>query len=136
MIDYDDIDETYNEEEPTPRVFKLITGEEIVTTVTRTDEHYFVVEVPLEIRYNSIKGSLFLSKWMVGADYSKVMTLAGASVVSVSAAEQLVVDNYYTYREEMVKSLSEFIVDEDDEDQEEYNEILLEEPDDDTPTYH
>ena len=73
---------------------------------------------------------------MVGADYSKVMTLAGASVVSVSAAEQLVVDNYYTYREEMVKSLSEFIVDEDDEDQEEYNEILLEESDDDTPTYH
>ena len=56
--------------------------------------------------------------------------------VSVSAAEQLVVDNYYTYREEMVKSLSEFIVDEDDEDQEEYNEILLEGSDDDTPTYH
>ncbi len=55
MIDYDDIDDTYNEEEPIPRVFKLITGEEIVTTVTRTDEHYFVVEVPLEIRYNSIQ---------------------------------------------------------------------------------
>ena len=71
---------------------------------------------------------------MVGADYSKVMTLAGASVVSVSAAEQLVVDNYYTYREEMVKSLSESIVDDDNE--EEYNEILLEESDDDTPTYH
>lgn len=136
MIDYDEIDETSNEEEPTPRVFKLITGEEIVTTVTRTDEHYFVVEVPLEIRYNSIKGSLFLSKWMVGADYSKVMTLSGASIISVSAAEQLVVDNYYTYREELVKSLSESDDDLDEENEEEYNEILLEESDEDTPTYH
>ena len=132
MSELDDYGEEF--EDDRPRVFKLITGEEIVTTVTRTDEHYFVVEVPLEIRYNSIKGSLFLSKWMVGADYSKVMTLAGASVVSVSAAEQLVVDNYYTYREEMVKSLSESVVDDDDE--EEYNEILLDESDDDTPTYH
>jgi len=135
MIDYDEIDEMPNEEETEPRVFKLITGEEIITTVARTDAHYFVVEVPLEIRYNSIKGSLFLSKWMVGADYSKVMTLSGASVVSVSAAEQLVVDNYYTYREEMVKSLTESD-DEEDDDEEEYNEILLEESDDDTPTYH
>ena len=37
---------------------------------------------------------------------------------------------------EMVKSLSESIVDEDDDNEEEYNEILLEESDDDTPTYH
>ena len=58
-----------------------------------------------------------------------------SSVVSVSAAEQLVVDNYYTYREEMVKSLTESD-DEDDDDEEEYNEILLDESDDDTPTYH
>jgi len=133
MSELDDYGEEF--EDDRPRVFKLITGEEIVTTVTRTDEHYFVVEVPLEIRYKSIKGSLFLSKWMVGADYSKVMTLSGTSVVSVSAAEQLVVDNYYTYREEMVKSLTESDDVVDDE-EEEYNEILLEESDDDTPTYH
>lgn len=133
MSELDDYGEEF--EDDRPRVFKLITGEEIVTTVIRTDDSYFIIEVPLEIRYNSIKQSLFLTKWMFGADYSKVMTLSGTSIVSASAAEQLVVDNYYTYREEMVKSLTESD-DEDDDDEEEYNDILLEGSDDDTPTYH
>jgi hypothetical protein len=43
----------------------------------------------------------------MGSDYSKVMTLAGTSVVSIAGPEDLVLENYYNYREELVKSLTE-----------------------------
>lgn len=123
--------EDYGEEfeDDRPRVFKLITGEEIVTTVIRTDDSYFIIEVPLEIRYNSIKQSLFLTKWMFGADYSKVMTLAGASIVSVSAAEDFVAENYNEYRRQLVEGL----IDKEEDTKEEYEQIHI---DDDTPTLH
>ncbi len=125
--------EDYGEEfeDDRPRVFKLITGEEIVTTVIRTDDSYFIIEVPLEIRYNSIKQSLFLTKWMFGADYSKVMTLAGASIVSVSAAEDFVSENYAEYRRQLVEGL----IDKKEDDTEEYEQIHVE-TDEDTPTLH
>jgi hypothetical protein len=125
--------EDYGEafEDDRPRVFKLITGEEIVTTVIRTDDSYFIIEVPLEIRYNSIKQSLFLTKWMFGADYSKVMTLAGASIVSVSAAEDFVTENYNEYRRQLVEGL----IDKKEDTTEEYEQIHIE-TDEDTPTLH
>ena len=125
--------EDYGEafEDDHPRVFKLITGEEIVTTVIRTDDSYFIIEVPLEIRYNSIKQSLFLTKWMFGADYSKVMTLAGASIVSVSAAEDIVSENYAEYRRQLVEG----IIDKKEDTTEEYEQINIE-TDEDTPTLH
>jgi len=125
--------EDYGEafEDERPRVFKLITGEEIVTTVIRTDDSYFIIEVPLEIRYNSIKQSLFLTKWMFGADYSKVMTLAGASIVSVSAAEDFVSENYAEYRRQLVEGL----IDKKEDTTEEYEQINIE-TDEDTPTLH
>ena len=125
--------EDYGEafEDDHPRVFKLITGEEIVTTVVRTDDSYFIIEVPLEIRYNSIKQSLFLTKWMFGADYSKVMTLAGASIVSVSAAEDIVSENYAEYRRQLVEG----IIDKKEDTTEEYEQINIE-TDEDTPTLH
>ena len=125
--------EDYGEEfeDDRPRVFKLITGEEIVTTVVRTDDSYFIIEVPLEIRYNSIKQSLFLTKWMFGADYSKVMTLAGASIVSVSAAEDIVSENYAEYRRQLVEG----IIDKKEDTTEEYEQINIE-TDEDTPTLH
>jgi len=125
--------EDYGEafEDERPRVFKLITGEEIVTTVVRTDDSYFIIEVPLEIRYNSVKQSLFLTKWMFGADYSKVMTLAGASIVSVSAAEDIVTENYAEYRRQLVEG----IIDKKEDTTEEYEQINIE-TDEDTPTLH
>jgi len=125
--------EDYGEafEDERPRVFKLITGEEIVTTVVRTDDSYFIIEVPLEIRYNSVKQSLFLTKWMFGADYSKVMTLAGASIVSVSAAEDFVSENYAEYRKQLVEG----IIDKKEDTTEEYEQINIE-TDEDTPTLH
>lgn len=124
--------EDYGEafEDERPRVFKLITGEEIVTTVVRTDEHYFIIEVPLEIRYNSIKQSMFLTKWMFGADYSKVMTLAGASVVSVSTPEDIVSENYAEYRRQIIEGILE-----EEDTKEEYAQINIE-TDEDTPTFH
>ena len=124
--------EDYGEafEDESPRVFKLITGEEIVTTVVRTDEHYFIIEVPLEIRYNSIKQSMFLTKWMFGADYSKVMTLAGASVVSVSTPEDIVSENYAEYRRQIIEGILE-----EEDTKEEYAQINIE-TDEDTPTFH
>ena len=123
--------EDYGEEfeDDRPRVFKLITGEEIVTTVVRTDDHYFIIEVPLEIRYNSIKQSMFLTKWMFGADYSKVMTLAGSSVVSVSTPEELLSENYALYRKQLIEGL----LDEKEDAKEEYEQIHI---DEDTPTLH
>ena len=129
MSELEDYGEAFEDERP--RVFKLITGEEIVTTVVRTDDSYFIIEVPLEIRYNSIKQSLFLTKWMFGADYSKVMTLAGASIVSVSAAEDFVSENYAEYRRQLVEG----IIDKKEDTTEEYEQINIE-TDEDTPTLH
>ena len=127
--------EDYGEafEDERPRVFKLITGEEIVTTVVRTDDSYFIIEVPLEIRYNSIKQSLFLTKWMFGADYSKVMTLAGASIVSVSTPEDIVSENYAEYRRQLIEGLID--KEEEEDTTEEYEQINIE-TDEDTPTLH
>ena len=130
MAELEDYGEAFEDERP--RVFKLITGEEIVTTVVRTDDHYFIIEVPLEIRYNSIKQSLFLTKWMFGADYSKVMTLSGTSIVSVSTPEDIVSENYAEYRRQLIES----ILDETEEEpKEEYEQINIE-TDEDTPTLH
>ena len=129
MSELEDYGEAFEDERP--RVFKLITGEEIVTTVVRTDDSYFIIEVPLEIRYNSVKQSLFLTKWMFGADYSKVMTLAGASIVSVSAAEDIVTENYAEYRRQLVEG----IIDKKEDTTEEYEQINIE-TDEDTPTLH
>lgn len=127
MSELEDYGEAF--EDDRPRVFKLITGEEIVTTVVRTDDHYFIIEVPLEIRYNSIKQSMFLTKWMFGADYSKVMTLAGSSVVSVSTPEELLSENYALYRKQLIEGL----LDEKEDTKEEYEQIHI---DEDTPTLH
>ena len=129
MAELEDYGEAFEDERP--RVFKLITGEEIVTTVIRTDDHYFIIEVPLEIRYNTIKQSLFLTKWMFGADYSKVMTLSGTSIVSVSAAEDIVSENYAEYRRQLVEG----IIDKKEDTEEEYKQINIE-TDEDTPTLH
>ena len=130
MSELEDYGEVF--EDDRPRVFKLITGEEIVTTVIRTDDSYFIIEVPLEIRYNSIKQSLFLTKWMFGADYSKVMTLAGASIVSVSTPEDIVTENYFEYRRQLIDGLME---EQESESKEEYAQINIE-TDEDTPTFH
>ena len=119
-------------EDERPRVFKLVTGEEIVTTVIRTDDQYFIIEVPLEIRYNSIKQSLFLTKWMFGADYSKVMTLSGSSIISVSTPEDIVSENYAEYRKQLIKGLLE---ETEDANKEEYSQMDIE-SDEDTPTFH
>lgn len=130
MSELEDYGEAF--EDDRPRVFKLITGEEIVTTVIRTDDNYFIIEVPLEIRYNSVKQSLFLTKWMFGADYSKVMTLAGASIVSVSTPEDIVTENYFEYRRQLIDGLME---EQESESKEEYAQINIE-TDEDTPTFH
>ena len=130
MAELEDYGEAFEDERP--RVFKLITGEEIVTTVVRTDDHYFIIEVPLEIRYNTIKQSLFLTKWMFGADYSKVMTLSGTSIVSVSTPEDIVSENYAEYRRQLIES----ILDETEEEPKEEYEQLNIETDEDTPTFH
>ena len=124
--------EDYGEafEDERPRVFKLITGEEIIATVAKTDTSYFIIEVPLEIRYNSIKQSMFLTKWMFGADYSKVMTLAGTSIVSVSAPEDIVSENYVEYRRQLIESMLE-----EEDTKGEYAQINIE-TDEDTPTFH
>jgi hypothetical protein len=91
--------------EDTPKVFKLITGEEIITVVAGTTDNYFMIEVPLEIRFNSIKQSLFLTRWKFGANYSKAMTLAGGAVVSVSEPEDIVMENYFSYRKQLAEEL-------------------------------
>jgi hypothetical protein len=91
--------------EDTPKVFKLITGEEIITVVAGTTDNYFMIEVPLEIRFNSIKQSLFLTRWKFGANYSKAMTLAGGAVVSVSEPEDIVIENYFSYRKQLAEEL-------------------------------
>jgi len=128
MSELEDYGEAFEDE--SPRVFKLITGEEIVTTVVRTDDHYFIIEVPLEIRYNSIKQSMFLTKWMFGADYSKVMTLSGTSIVSVSTPEDIVSENYVEYRRQLIEGILE-----EEDTKKEYEQINIE-TDEDTTTFH
>lgn len=127
------IDEEELSEEETVKVFKLITGEEIVTRVAKTTENFFVIEIPLEIRYNSVEQRLFLSRWKMGADYSKVMTLAGSAIVSVSSPEDLVLENYFSYREQLVKSLAGEV--DEDETEEEHEQIVLD-IEEETPTVH
>ena len=121
-------------EEDTVKVFKLITGEEIVTRVADTTEQFFVIEIPLEIRYNSVEQRLFLSRWKMGADYSKVMTLAGSAIVSVSGPEEIVLENYFEYRKQLVKSLTE--PNEPERGEEEHEQIVLNNLEKDVPTFH
>lgn len=121
-------------EEDTVKVFKLITGEEIVTRVADTTEQFFVIEIPLEIRYNSVEQRLFLSRWKMGADYSKVMTLAGSAIVSVSGPEEIVLENYFEYRKQLVKSLTE--ANEPEPGEEEHEQIVLNNLEEDIPTFH
>jgi hypothetical protein len=128
------IDEEEVKEEDTVKVFKLITGEEIVTRVADTTEQFFVIEIPLEIRYNSVEQRLFLSRWKMGADYSKVMTLAGSAIVSVSGPEEIVLENYFEYRKQLVKSLTE--ENEPEPGEEEHEQIVLNNLEEDTPTLH
>ena len=128
------IDEEEVNEEDTVKVFKLVTGEEIVTRVADTTEQFFVIEIPLEIRYNSVEQRLFLSRWKMGADYSKVMTLAGSAIVSVSGPEEIVLENYFEYRKQLVKSLTEENKPEPGE--EEHEQIVLNNLEKDTPTFH
>ena len=127
------IDEKELSEEDTVKVFKLVTGEEIVTRVADTTDQFFVIEIPLEIGYNSVEQRLFLSRWKMGADYSKVMTLAGSAIVSVSSPEDLVLENYFSYREQLVKSLAE--ENEPEPGQEEHEQIVLD-LEEETPTFH
>lgn len=128
------IDEEEVNKEDTVKVFKLVTGEEIVTRVADTTEQFFVIEIPLEIRYNSVEQRLFLSRWKMGADYSKVMTLAGSAIVSVSGPEEIVLENYFEYRKQLVKSLTEENKPEPGE--EEHEQIVLNNLEKDTPTFH
>ena len=121
-------------EEDTVKVFKLITGEEIVTRVADTTDQFFVIEIPLEIRYNSVEQRLFLSRWKMGADYSKVMTLAGSAIVSVSGPEEIVLENYFEYRKQLVKSLTE--ANEPEPGEEEHEQIVLNNLEEDVPTFH
>ena len=121
-------------EEDTVKVFKLITGEEIVTRVADTTEQFFVIEIPLEIRYSSVEQRLFLSRWKMGADYSKVMTLAGSAIVSVSGPEEIVLENYFEYRKQLVKSLIE--ANEPEPGEEEHEQIVLNNLEEDIPTFH
>jgi len=120
-------------EENTVKVFKLVTGEEIVTRVADTTDQFFVIEIPLEIRYNSVEQRLFLSRWKMGADYSKVMTLAGSAIVSVSGPEEIVLENYFEYRKQLVKSLTE--ENEPEPGEEEHEQIVLD-LEEETPTLH
>lgn len=124
------LDDELEHEEDLPKVFKLVTGEEIITTVARVTDHYFMIETPLEIRYNSIKQSLFLTRWKFGSDYSKVMTLSGQAIVSVSSADDTVLENYFEYRRQLAEGFTE----EEQEEEQPQVEIMLDE--EDTPTFH
>lgn len=127
------IEEIETNEEDNVKVFKLVTGEEIVTRVADTTDQFFVIEIPLEIRYNSVEQRLFLSRWKMGSDYSKVMTLAGSAIVSVSGPEEIVLENYFEYRKQLVKSLTE--ENEPEPGQEEHEQIVLD-LEEETPTFH
>jgi len=124
------LDDELEHEEDLPKVFKLVTGEEIITTVARVTDHYFMIETPLEIRYNSMKQSLFLTRWKFGSDYSKVMTLSGQAIVSVSSADDAVLENYFEYRRQLAEGFTE----EEQEEEQPQVEIMLDE--EDTPTFH
>mgnify|MGYP001217854453 CR=1 FL=1 len=124
------LDDELEYEEDLPKVFKLVTGEEIITTVVRVTDHYFMIETPLEIRYNSMKQSLFLTRWKFGSDYSKVMTLSGQAIVSVSSADDTVLENYFEYRRQLVEGNTE----EEQEEEQSQIEIIIDE--EDTPTFH
>jgi len=123
-------------EEDEVKVFKLVTGEEIVTRVTKASEQFFVIEVPLEIRYNSIEQRLFLSRWKMGSDYSKVMTLSGYSIVSVSGPDSNVLENYIQYKDKLIESLTSDDTDEEEPDPEPEHEQIILNTDEDTPTIH
>ena len=73
---------------------------------------------------------MFLTKWMFGADYSKVITLSGTSIVSVSTPEDIVSENYVEYRRQLIEGLME-----EEDTKEEYAQINIE-TDEDTPTFH
>ena len=124
------LDDELEHEEDLPKVFKLVTGEEIITTVARVTDHYFMIETPLEIRYNSMKQSLFLTRWKFGSDYSKVMTLSGQAIVSVSSADDAVLENYFEYRRQLAEGFTE----EEQQEEQPQVEIMLDE--EDTPTFH
>lgn len=123
-------------EEDEVKVFKLVTGEEIVTRVTKASEQFFVIEIPLEIRYNSIEQRLFLSRWKMGSDYSKVMTLSGYSIVSVSGPDSNVLENYIQYKDKLIESLTSDDTDEEEPDPEPEHEQIILNTDEDTPTIH
>jgi len=123
-------------EEDEVKVFKLVTGEEIVTRVTKASEQFFVIEVPLEIRYNSIEQRLFLSRWKMGSDYSKVMTLSGYSIVSVSGPDSNILENYIQYKDKLIESLTSDDTDEEEPDPEPEHEQIILNTDEDTPTIH
>jgi len=125
------LDDELEYEEDLPKVFKLVTGEEIITTVARVTDHYFMIETPLEIRYNSMKQSLFLTRWKFGSDYSKVMTLSSQAIVSVSSADDAVLENYFEYRRQLVEGNTE---EEQSEETQPQSEYLIDE--EDTPTFH
>lgn len=125
------LDDELEHEEDLPKVFKLVTGEEIITTIARVTDHYFMIETPLEIRYNSMKQSLFLTRWKFGSDYSKVMTLSGQAIVSVSSADDAVLENYFEYRRQLVEGNTE---EEQSEETQPQSEYLIDE--EDTPTFH
>ena len=129
MINEEDL-----KEEDTVKVFKLTTGEEIVTRVAQVTDQFFVIEIPLEIRYNSKEQRLFLSRWKMGSDYSKVMTLSGSAIVSVSGPEEIVLENYYEYRNQLVKSLRGEV--EPEPEQEEHEQIILDIEEETPPTVH
>ena len=126
------LDDELEHEEDLPKVFKLVTGEEIITTVARVTDHYFMIETPLEIRYNSMKQSLFLTRWKFGSDYSKVMTLSGQAIVSVSSADDAVLENYFEYRRQLAEGFTE--EEREQEKEQPQVEIMLDE--EDTPTFH
>ncbi len=75
---------------------------------------------------------MFLTNWWFGADYAKVITLSGTSVVSVATPEDIVTEHYAEYRRQLIEGI---IDKEEDESKEEYSQVNIE-TDEDTPTLH
>lgn len=109
-----------------PRIFKLTSGEEIITYISKVTDVYFVIEFPLEIRYNPENHSVYLSKWCLGSDYAKMMTLSGGAVMSVSAPSEVILKNYISFIER--------VTEEDDEESDIDSSDMESLPE--TPTYH
>jgi hypothetical protein len=86
-----------------PKVFKLISGEEIVATINRTTDNQFLIEMPLEIKYNPDDSSVYLTKWCLGTDYTTVMTLSSHSIISAGTPSDVVYDNYKKFTEVVLK---------------------------------